>query len=559
MYFYHINNNGTKGFKLGDLREIDILLKLKHKNIVTLKEIATGKTLNRIFLIMEFYEYDLGKIIDSYKKPFNIPQIKCLLYQILEGVCHLHENFIIHRDLKVANIMLDNYGILKIGDFGLSRYFTKPCGEMTPNVVTLWYRAPELLFGSKDVSSGIDIWAISCIFGELVENKPIFPGKSEIAQILHISELLGAPNEHIWPELKYLKAYSLFNFKNKYNKLKSKFPHLSKHGLDLMNDMFMYNPAYRTGNCKYGESTPGVNITVCNDGFGKMGAIVDISALKIGPTEIFNTFFNFLKSKKYQDGVDMAAAPYDFKNIFNDLYYDKVGKLIEKMYNVNKTRKDYYIKLYIPIIGPFSGLIKTIQDLIVGDNFDIFWTNSKDWIKLMSSWNTAVSLFPSHGKWTSDEPLVLTKKGNYTIKNINKLYKTLNPDNPLLLCRWLEVRPFIADTKDPKVDSMCFFGGDIDTIKQLDYRNTHYPHGNPKQYYEKADSTVNHEFLARCTTWSNLTYFRYHRQYSHTTNVNILHNLHMIKTIYDYINRNITRPQRSILKSVQNSTFYSIF
>ncbi|OAF65388.1 hypothetical protein A3Q56_06883 [Intoshia linei] len=201
----------------------------------------------------------------------------------------------------------------------------------------------------------------------------------------------------------------------------------------------------------------------------------------------------------------------------------------------SQTWKDYYIKLKIPISGPFSGSMKTIQGILV------------------------VSLFPSPGKRTSDEPWVLTKKGNYTIKNIDKLYKTFNLDDPLGLCRWSEVRTFIADTKEPKVDSMCFYGSGIDTLKQLDYKNTNYPHNNPKQYYEKADGIVNYESLARCTTWSNLTHLRYHRQYPHTTHVGILHNLQIIKTIYDHINRDIARPQWIISNSVKNITFSSIF
>lgn len=109
--------------------------------------------------------------------------MKCLLEQLLQGVAHLHDNWILHRDLKTSNILLSHSGILKIGDFGLAREYGSPLKAYTSIVVTLWYRAPELLLGVKEYSTPIDVWSVGCIFGELLTLEAIFQGKSEADQI----------------------------------------------------------------------------------------------------------------------------------------------------------------------------------------------------------------------------------------------------------------------------------------------------------------------------------------------------------------------------------------
>jgi serine/threonine protein kinase len=100
------------------------------------------------------------------------------LYQLVNGVNYCHSRRIIHRDLKPQNLLVDRVGNLKIADFGLARAFGIPIKTLTHEIETLWYRAPEVLLGQKQYSLGVDIWAVGCIFAELIEKKPMFNGDS---------------------------------------------------------------------------------------------------------------------------------------------------------------------------------------------------------------------------------------------------------------------------------------------------------------------------------------------------------------------------------------------
>jgi len=123
-------------------------------------------------------EHDMWGLIES-KIKFDVPQIKCLMMQLLEGIKYLHAQHIIHRDIKGANLLLNNKGLLKIADFGLARVYM-PNLPATPRVVTLWYRAPELLLGMKTYNETLDLWSAGCFFAELLTGKPMFPGQNEI-------------------------------------------------------------------------------------------------------------------------------------------------------------------------------------------------------------------------------------------------------------------------------------------------------------------------------------------------------------------------------------------
>ncbi|ORY04076.1 kinase-like protein [Basidiobolus meristosporus CBS 931.73] len=220
----------NEGLPLSSLREIMLLKKLNHKNIVNVTDVAVGRSLDSIFMVMEYCQQE----------------IKCLMLQLLKGLEFCHDNFIVHRDLKVSNLLLNSQGVLKIADFGLARTFSKPPKAMTPRVVTLWYRAPELLLGEQSYTTAVDMWSVGCIFGELLKHKPFLPGKTERQQLELIIKLLGTPNERIWRGFNRLPlAQSIKLPEQRYNNLKIELPDLSKETLLLLNGLLTYDPEKR--------------------------------------------------------------------------------------------------------------------------------------------------------------------------------------------------------------------------------------------------------------------------------------------------------------------------
>lgn len=236
-----------EGFPITSLREINTLLKAQHQNIVTVREIVVGSNMDKIYIVMDYVEHDLKSLMETMKQPFLVGEVKTLLLQLLKGVHHLHDNWIIHRDLKSSNLLLSHKGILKIGDFGLAREYGSPLKHYTPIVVTLWYRAPELLLGVKEYSTPIDMWSVGCIFAEFLTMKALWPGKSEIDQLNRIFKDLGTPNEKIWPGVSELPGMKKCTFtEHPYNTLRKTFgSYLSDSGFDLLNRFLTYMPSKR--------------------------------------------------------------------------------------------------------------------------------------------------------------------------------------------------------------------------------------------------------------------------------------------------------------------------
>lgn len=132
---------------------------------------------------MDFIEHDLNTLLDDMREPFLPSETKTVLLQILRGTQYLHDNWILHRDLKTSNLLMNNRGEVKIADFGMARYYADPPPKLTQLVVTLWYRSPELLLGTERYGAEIDMWSVGCIFGELLLKEPLLRGKKEVEQL----------------------------------------------------------------------------------------------------------------------------------------------------------------------------------------------------------------------------------------------------------------------------------------------------------------------------------------------------------------------------------------
>ncbi|WVZ18676.1 hypothetical protein V8G54_005998 [Vigna mungo] len=187
-------------------REIMMLQMLDHPNVIKLKGLATSRMQYSLYLVFDFMQSDLTRIISRPGETLTEPQIKCYMQQLLRGLQHCHERGIMHRDIKASNLLIDRKGVLKIADFGLATSIEsgKP---LTNRVVTLWYRAPELLLGSTDYGYSIDLWSAGCLLAEMFVGRPIMPGRTEVEQIQMIFKLCGSPSEDYFKKLKLTTSF----------------------------------------------------------------------------------------------------------------------------------------------------------------------------------------------------------------------------------------------------------------------------------------------------------------------------------------------------------------
>ena len=245
------------GFPITAIREIEILNRMSHENVVRLYEVATSRQVlsnaykGSIYMVFEYMEHDLGGMLDLPGFSLSLPQIKCMMRQILEGVNYCHRLGVMHRDMKASNILMNSRGELKLADFGLSRKMDAD-GVMTGRVITLWTRPPELLLGDRRYSFSVDMWSVGCIFAQLLLGKPLLRGKDEDGQMRAIMEMCGTPQELDWPGVSSLKWYKHFTeggsgtYRRRLrDHLRSKLPHLSESGADLVDRLLVLNPAKR--------------------------------------------------------------------------------------------------------------------------------------------------------------------------------------------------------------------------------------------------------------------------------------------------------------------------
>lgn len=227
------------------IREIALLKELDHPNIVKLHDVVHSN--NKLYLVFEFLDQDLKKYMDSIPAGTMVsPQlVKSYLYQLLRGITFCHTHRVLHRDMKPQNLLIDKNGAIKLADFGLARAFGIPVRPYTHEVVTLWYRAPEILLGSRQYSTPVDVWSIGCIFAEMVTKKPLFPGDSEIDELFRIFRILGTPTEKTWPGVTKLPDYKPTFPGWTPQPLRDLVPNLEPMGIDLLERMLQYEPSKR--------------------------------------------------------------------------------------------------------------------------------------------------------------------------------------------------------------------------------------------------------------------------------------------------------------------------
>uniref|UniRef100_A0A3Q7HQX7 cyclin-dependent kinase n=1 Tax=Solanum lycopersicum TaxID=4081 RepID=A0A3Q7HQX7_SOLLC len=216
------------------IREISLLKEMQHANIVRLQDVVHSE--KRLYLVFEYLDLDLKKHMDSCPEFSKDPRlVKMFLYQILRGIAYCHSHRVLHRDLKPQNLLIDRRtNALKLADFGLARAFGIPVRTFTHEVVTLWYRAPEILLGSRHYSTPVDVWSVGCIFAEMVNQRPLFPGDSEIDELFKIFRVMGTPNEDTWPGVTSLPDYKSAFPKWPPKDLAIIVPNVDGAGLDLL-------------------------------------------------------------------------------------------------------------------------------------------------------------------------------------------------------------------------------------------------------------------------------------------------------------------------------------
>lgn len=229
------------GIPAAVIREVSILYEMQHPHIVKLLDQVIFDT--KLFLVFEYSGVDLEKWMEQNKLSQSI--IKDFMHQLLSALSHCHMHRIVHRDLKPQNLLVDPSGCLKIADFGMARYFGFLHRNYTPEVVTLWYRPPEIILGLP-CSVAADIWSCGCIFAELLMGKPLFTGESETDQLRKIFSVLGSPTEVTAPSLMQAPGLSKFVFEH--------YPRVSlqvllktqdTNAVQLVESMLQYEPSKR--------------------------------------------------------------------------------------------------------------------------------------------------------------------------------------------------------------------------------------------------------------------------------------------------------------------------
>lgn len=195
-----------EGVPFTAIREASLLKRLKHANIVLLHDIIHSR--DSLTLVFEYVQTDLAQYMKQHPGGLHSHNVRVFLFQLLRALGYIHSRRIIHRDLKPQNLLISYLGELKMADFGLARSKTVPSDTFSSEVVTLWYRPPDVLLGSTYYSTALDIWGAGCIFVEMLQGVPAFPGKADVLEQLQtIWMVLGVPTEDTWPGVSLLPRY----------------------------------------------------------------------------------------------------------------------------------------------------------------------------------------------------------------------------------------------------------------------------------------------------------------------------------------------------------------
>ena len=196
------------GLSISAIREVKFLQELSHPNIIALYSVFSSKNQN-LNLVLEYLPLgDLEMLIkDTEGVRYGSADIKAWMGMLGRAVWFCHENFVLHRDIKPNNLLIAADGEVKLADFGLARSFSDPYRAMSHQVITRWYRPPELLYGARFYSGAVDVWAMGLVFAELIIRAPFLPGDSDIQQLDVICKAIGTPTEENWPGVTKLPDY----------------------------------------------------------------------------------------------------------------------------------------------------------------------------------------------------------------------------------------------------------------------------------------------------------------------------------------------------------------
>ncbi|XP_015518064.1 cyclin-dependent kinase 2 [Neodiprion pinetum] len=233
----------SEGVPSTAIREISLLKELTHPNVVQLLDVVHCE--KKLYLVFEFLQQDLKKLLDSTKAGLSHSIVKSYLHQLLKGIAFCHVHRVLHRDLKPQNLLIDKEGYIKLADFGLARAFGVPVRTFTHEVVTLWYRAPEILLGTKFYSTAVDVWSLGCIFAEMATRRALFPGDSEIDQLFRIFRTLGTPDETVWPGVSQLPDYKSMFPRWDARSFNEVVPSFDNDAEDLLSKLLTYDPSKR--------------------------------------------------------------------------------------------------------------------------------------------------------------------------------------------------------------------------------------------------------------------------------------------------------------------------